>query len=81
MLYAILEPEEVELDDLKRAIVENAPLAIVKGFGALRKLKENSLTDKYAFLLDELAKLRQTADFKEGMAAMRDKRKGEWKNS
>jgi len=81
LLYAILEPEEAELDTLKRTIVANAPLAIAKGVGALRKLKENSLKDKYAFLLDELAKLRQTADFKEGMAAMRDKRKGEWKNS
>jgi len=81
LLYAILEPEEAELDTLKRTIVANAPLAIAKGVGALRKLKENSLTDKYAFLLDELAKLRQTADFREGMAAMRDKRKGEWKNS
>lgn len=81
LLYAVLEQGEAELEALKDVIVANAPLAISRGFEALRHLKKNPQADNYAFLLDELAKLRKTADFQEGMAAMRDKRKGHWKNS
>lgn len=81
LLYGILDSSEDELQALKKDILENAPLAISRGFRALQKLKESPEQDRYVFLLDELAKLRETADFKEGMAAMRDKRNGEWKNS
>lgn len=80
LLYGVLDGNEVRLDELKRSIVDNAPLAITRGFIALRKLKENRFKEQYAFLLDELAALRQTADFKEGMEAMRNKRKAIWRN-
>lgn len=80
LLSGILDREESELDALKQDLLANAPLAISRGFGALRVLKENPGMDRYAFLLAELAKLKDTEDFKEGMAAMRDKRKGDWKN-
>ncbi|WP_312333638.1 enoyl-CoA hydratase-related protein [Sphingobacterium sp.] len=81
ILYGILDVEEKALTELKNTILDNAPLAISKGFSALRRLKEQSFDDKYSFLLDALADLRQTADFKEGMDAMRSKRKANWKNS
>ncbi|MNT17119.1 Carnitinyl-CoA dehydratase [compost metagenome] len=81
ILYGMLDAEETVLIELKRTILENAPLAISRGFVALRKLKEQDYDDKYNFLLESLADLRKTNDFKEGMDAMRNKRKANWQNS
>jgi enoyl-CoA hydratase/carnithine racemase len=81
ILYGMLDAEETVLIELKRTILENAPLAISRGFVALRKLKEQDYDDKYSFLLETLADLRKTNDFKEGMDAMRNKRKANWQNS
>ncbi len=81
ILYEILDKEETGLVELKATILENAPLAISRGFAALRKLKEQDFNDKYTFLLQSLAALRTTNDFKEGMDAMHNKRKANWKNS
>lgn len=81
IVYGILDAEETVLIELKRTILENAPLAISRGFVALRKLKEQDYDDKYNFLLESLADLRKTNDFKEGMDAMRNKRKANWQNS
>ena len=81
LLHAILDDQEGELKALKATIVDNAPLAISKGFIALRKLRQKAEGEKYSFLLSELALLRETDDFKEGMTAFREKRKGNWQNS
>jgi len=81
LLYAVLDSEETQLTELKKSIIENAPLAISRGFGALRRLKTGKYNNSYRFLLDELSKLRQTSDFKEGMDAKRNNRKANWKNS
>jgi len=81
ILYGVLDVEETVLVELRETILKNAPLAISKGFAALRRLKEQGYDDKYDFLLQSLADLRKTNDFKEGMDAMRNKRKANWKNS
>ncbi|HAT91873.1 MAG TPA: enoyl-CoA hydratase/isomerase family protein, partial [Sphingobacterium sp.] len=81
ILSGILDVEETALVELRETILKNAPLAISRGFVALRRLKEQDYDDKYNFLLESLADLRKTNDFKEGMDAMRNKRKANWKNS
>lgn len=81
ILYGVLDVEETALVELRETILKNAPLAIARGYGALRRLKERGFDDKYSFLLDALADLRRSDDFKEGMDAMRDKRNANWKNS
>src|SRR5690606_19374192 len=51
LLHAILDDQEGELKALKATIVDNAPLAISKGFIALRKLRQKAEGEKYSFLL------------------------------
>lgn len=50
-----------------------APLAVKMGFEAAKQLRELKSSDQYAFLLEQLVKLRSSHDFKEGMAARMEK--------
>ncbi|KAF5295140.1 hypothetical protein FQR65_LT19930 [Abscondita terminalis] len=61
-------------------LIMGAPLAIRKGFEALKQIKELAATDRYAYLLKVLHELKDSEDAKEGLAAQRDKRPPEWKN-
>lgn len=72
------------LDDLKiknliESLESNAPLATKSGFQALKALPQIQEKERFNFLLEELAKLRNSADAKEGIAAMFEKRKPVWK--
>ncbi|WP_293915979.1 MULTISPECIES: enoyl-CoA hydratase/isomerase family protein [unclassified Sphingobacterium] len=61
-------------------LIMGAPLAIKKGFEALKQIKELAATDRYAYLLKVLHELKESEDAKEGLAAQRDKRQPDWKN-
>lgn len=68
------------LENLKKTILSNAPLAISKGFEALKKLPEMSENDKVDFLLKTLEELKKSKDAKEGIQAFFEKRPPVWEN-
>ena len=72
--------EEGKINELMKAIIENAPKAIYSGFEALKKLGTLSEIKKLPFLLQALDDLKQTKDAKEGMAAFFEKRVPNWLN-
>jgi enoyl-CoA hydratase/carnithine racemase len=78
IVYDFLETEKVDL--LVNNLVQNAPLAITQGFEALKALGEIKESEKFEFLLNTLNQLKDSEDAKEGIKAMFEKRKPEWKN-
>ncbi len=67
-------------DNLQTTILSNAPLAITKGFEALKKLQELQENEKLGYLLDTLAELKTSKDAQEGITAFFEKRHPIWQN-
>lgn len=72
--------ESVDFDSFTQNIVSNAPLAISKGFQALKMLNTIAENERYHFLLETLNELRKSEDAQEGIAALFEKRTPNWKN-
>lgn len=67
-------------DNLQTTILSNAPLAISKGFEALKKLQELQENEKLGYLLETLAELKTSKDAQEGITAFFEKRHPIWQN-
>lgn len=67
-------------NNLQSTILSNAPLAITKGFEALKKLQELQENEKLNYLLETLAELKTSKDALEGIAAFFEKRPPIWQN-
>ncbi len=67
-------------NNLQATILSNAPLAIVKGFEALKKLQELQENEKLNYLLEILAELKASKDAQEGITAFFEKRPPIWRN-
>lgn len=78
IVYDYLELDKIE--NLKNSLVNNAPLAISEGFKALKRLKEINEAEKFQFLLETLNNLKDSADAKEGIKALFEKRPPVWRN-
>lgn len=78
IVYDFLETEKVDL--LIANLVGNAPLAVRRGFEALKALRNLKEEDKFQYLLGTLNELRESKDAQEGIQAMFEKRKPDWKN-
>ncbi len=72
--------EENKVLNLVNTITANAPLAISKGFEALKTLQEMKESDKFQYLLSMLNSLKESNDAQEGIKALFDKRTPEWLN-
>ena len=72
--------EEKTLNDLVENITLNAPLAISKGFEALKKLPDLKESEKFQYLLQTLNTLKESHDAQEGIKALFEKRKPKWEN-
>ncbi len=78
VVYDYLEKDKLEKHI--ENITNNAPLAITRGFEALKSLSGLQEDEKFGYLLDSLNELKTSSDAQEGIKAMFDKRKPEWKN-
>lgn len=78
IVYDYLDPEKLEI--LINQITSNAPLAISKGYEALKRLEELPEAEKFDYLLEALQELRSSEDAQEGIRALFEKRKPVWKN-
>lgn len=78
IVYDVLEKEKV--DALVSNLVQNAPLAITRGFEALKALSDMDESEKFRYLLDTLNSLRESDDAREGIQALFEKRKPIWRN-
>ncbi len=78
IVYNYLELDKIE--NLKNSLVNNAPLAISEGFKALKVLKKINEAEKFQFLLETLNSLKDSADAKEGIKALFEKRPPVWRN-
>ena len=79
IVYDFFDIEKV--DALVSNLVQNAPLAITRGFEALKTLNDMHESEKFRYLLETLNSLRESDDAREGIQALFEKRKPEWKNS
>lgn len=78
IVYDFYSKENFE--SLQSTILSNAPLAITKGFEALKKLKELQDNEKLSYLLETLAELKISKDAQEGVTAFFEKRPPIWQN-
>ena len=80
--YGIVDEllEEGAAERLINRLAENAPLAVSRGFEALKALRETDPADRFSYLKAELDRLRHSQDAQEGIQALFEKRKPEWKN-
>jgi len=68
-----------EVNALAAEICNSAPLAIQSGMRSLQELKNIPQSEQHKFLKNQLDKLLQTEDAKEGALAFKEKRKPIWK--
>lgn len=80
--YGIVDQmlEEGTAERLMSRLTENAPLAVTRGFEALKGLEAVDKTDRFHYLMQALNRLRDSQDAGEGIRALFEKRKPEWKN-
>lgn len=80
--YGIVDDllEEDTAERLIGRLAENAPLAVTRGFEALKALGEVEPADRFRYLKGVLDRLRNSQDAQEGIRALFEKRKPEWKN-
>lgn len=72
--------EEGVAERLISRLAANAPLAVTRGFEVLKELPEIRETDRFRYLKAALEQLRDSQDAQEGIRALFEKRKPEWKN-
>ena len=72
--------EEGAAERLIRRLTENAPLAVTRGFEALKALGEVKPAERFSYLKAVLDQLRGSRDAQEGIRALFEKRKPEWEN-
>ncbi|MCY1313600.1 hypothetical protein D9M70_641390 [compost metagenome] len=82
MAYGIVDGllEEGVAEHLIGRLAENAPLAVTRGFEALKALENVGPADRFRYLKVALDRLRDSQDAREGIRALFEKRKPEWKN-
>lgn len=80
--YGIVDDllEENTAEHLISRLAENAPLAVTRGFEALKALDGIAPADQFRYLKAALDQLRDSGDAKEGIRALFEKRKPVWKN-
>lgn len=80
--YGIVDDllEEGTAKRLIRRLAENAPLAVSRGFEVLKALDGVEPADRFRYLKAALDQLRDSQDAQEGIRALFEKRKPEWKN-
>jgi len=80
--YGIVDEllEEGTAERLVSRLTENAPLAVSRGFEALKGLDKVPGTERFHHLKSALDRLRDSHDAEEGIRALFEKRKPEWKN-
>lgn len=61
-------------------LAENAPLAVTRGFEVLKALENVRKDGHFRYLKGELNRLRDSQDAQEGIRALFEKRKPQWKN-
>lgn len=71
---------EESFNNLQTSLLSNAPLAISRGFEALKKLEELPESEKLEYLLEKLADLKKSKDAQEGIIAFFEKRPPVWQN-
>ena len=71
---------EESFNNLQTSLLSNAPLAISRGFEALKKLEELPESEKLEYLLEKLADLKISKDAQEGITAFFEKRPPVWQN-
>lgn len=81
LITHLTEKEKIveEVNALATEICSNAPLAIQSGMRSLQELKRIPQNEQHTFLKEQLNKLLQTADAKEGASAFKEKREPIWK--
>lgn len=67
-------------DPLISRLAANAPLAVTRGFEALKALENVEKDGHFRYLKGELKRLRDSHDAQEGIRAFFEKRKPQWKN-
>ncbi len=82
MEYGIVDDllEEGTAERLIGRLAENAPLAVTRGFEALKALDEIKEANRFRYLKAALDQLRDSEDAQEGIRALFEKRKPQWKN-
>lgn len=82
MEYGIVDGllEEGAAERLIGRLAENAPLAVTRGFEALKALDEVPAADRFHYLKRALERLRDSHDAREGITALFEKREPGWKN-
>ena len=73
--------EEGVAERLIGRLTQNAPLAVSRGFEALKELEKIPSADQFQYLKHALEQLRDSEDAREGIRALFEKRKPEWKNA
>lgn len=81
LVFELMDQQPEILPNLINKLTSVAPLAVKMGFEAAKQLRELKPADQYAFLLQQLEKLRTSHDFKEGMSARVEKRQPNWKGA
>lgn len=75
----LTENIEEEVNALAGQICSSAPLAIQAGMRSLQELKNRPQNEQHTYLKEQLSKLLQTEDAKEGALAFKEKREPTWK--